>query len=296
MATQGKHILNTPFSSEQACVTYLFRKRWPWGFKCPFCGSLQQEIAPAYVVVCRYCRKQTSITAHTLMHGSKKCLVAWMRVVWQFCFQKEGLSARELQRLMELSCYQTAWSWLQKIRCGAALAESAPCRGVVIFDLAPLSVAVSSAKAVPDIGMALEMSYAKNARVRLAAINPSSPKTITTVINKLIEENATLLIREREWLSSDCLIAPDLQGQPTPEQLERVKFLLQKVVSWLNSVYRGAIDPGHLQGYLDEFSFRHNTASWPDHLAVMDHLVTGLVSTEGRRPKAEQLDITGGRS
>ncbi|MFN2356095.1 MAG: transposase, partial [Desulfopila sp.] len=71
---------NTPFSTEHACVTYLFQKRWPWGFKCPFCQRVQKDMAPAYTVVCRYCRKQTSITAHTLMHGSKKNLVAWMRV------------------------------------------------------------------------------------------------------------------------------------------------------------------------------------------------------------------------
>jgi hypothetical protein len=91
-------------------------------------------------VVCRYCRKQTSITAHTLMHGSKKNLVAWMRVASQFCFHDQGISARELQRLMKLSCYQTAWNWLQKMRRGAALAESTPCRGTVLFDIIPLQI------------------------------------------------------------------------------------------------------------------------------------------------------------
>jgi hypothetical protein len=296
MTVPEKHLLCTPFSSEQTCVAYLFRKRWPWGFKCPFCGSVQQEIAPAYTVVCRYCRKQTSITAHTLMHGSKKSLVAWMRVAWQFCSQHDGISARELQRLMELSCYQTAWSWLQKIRQGAALAESAPCRDIVLFDLASLPLTASSLKTAPDIGMALELSNSGNARVRLTALESSSPRAITAAANNLVEKNATLLIKNRQWLSSECRIASDLWGQPTREQLERGHLLLEKTVSWLNTVYRKAITPCHLQGYLDEFCFRYNTASWPDHLTIMDHLLTGLVSTARKTGRTEQPASIGGIS
>jgi len=71
--------LNSRFANEHACVTYLFRRRWPLGFRCPFCGAVQKETAPAYTVVCRYCRKQTSITAQTIMHGSKMDLVAWLQ-------------------------------------------------------------------------------------------------------------------------------------------------------------------------------------------------------------------------
>lgn len=300
MPASGTHFFCTPFTSENACVTYLFQKRWPNGFKCPFCDAVQQEIAPAYVVVCRYCRKQTSITAHTLMHGSKKSLVAWIRVAWQFCLQNEGISARELQRLMELSCYQTAWSWLQKIRRGAALAESAPCSGIVLFDLAPLPVTASPGKRAPDIAMALEINVSKGndggvRRVRLLALTSRSPEVITAVINNLVAKKSTLLISNRQWLSSGCRITPDLRGQATGEQLERGRLLLQETVSWLNGVYRGAIDPNHLQGYLDEFCFRHNTATWPDRLAVLNHLLTGLISTTGESAHVNRTFISGGK-
>jgi hypothetical protein len=287
----GTSFSGTPFSSEQACVVYLFRKRWPRGFKCPFCGTVQQEIAPAYAVVCRYCRKQISITAHTLMHGSKKSLVAWMRVSWKFCSQ--GISARELQRLMELSCYQTAWSWLQKIRCGAALAESAPCGDIVLFDLLPLPTAAFFPKTVTSIGMALELSHSSPKRVRLIVLQTSSSRVITAAVNQLVEKRATLLIRNRQWLSDECQVASELCGQPTGEQLERGHFLLDQAVSWLNTVYRKAVNPCHLQGYLDEFCFRHNTASWPDPFTILDHLLTGLLSTVGEPYRAKRSTITG---
>ena len=72
------------------------------------------------------------------------------------------------------------------------------------------------------------------------------------------------------------------------EQLEQIRLLLQKATTWLNTVYRGSIDPRHLQGYLDEFCFRYNTASWPDQLAVLDHLLTGLVSTGGKKTRIDR--------
>ncbi len=280
--------LEKSFASEQACVAYFFKKRWPSGFKCPFCGAVQPQIAAAYVVVCRYCRKQTSITAHTLMHGSKKNLVAWSRVASQFCLQNDGLSARKLQRLMELSCYQTAWSWLQKIRQGAALAECSPCKGLVIFDFITLPVRESYTTTAPHIGMALELNHSHNARARLAVLDPVSPEKITRAINTMVAEHSTLLVRYRHWLDDNCIISPDLRGKPTKEQTMRCHHLLQKVLSWLSTVYRGAINPVHLQGYLDEFGFRHNTAFMGDHLAILDHLLTGLVSTVAQKNRPKQ--------
>lgn len=281
---------NTPFSTEHACVTYLFQKRWPWGFKCPFCQRVQKDMAPAYTVVCRYCRKQTSITAHTLMHGSKKNLVAWMRVASQFCFHEQGISARELQRLMELSCYQTAWSWMQKIRHGAALAESAPCRDTVLFDVIPLQIAAAGEKKTRQIAMALEMEHAKaeSIRVRLAVIDSTSPDQVTEAIENLVQQDTILFLPDHYRMAINHLDERYQLAAPTAEQLIRGQLLLEETSKWLDRLYCGAIDSCYLQSYLDEFYFRHNTASWPDRLAVLDHLLTGLITPVGDMAKLSQ--------
>ena len=288
-----KQNINTLFSSEQACVFYLFKKRWPWGFVCPFCGIEQKDMAPAYTVVCRYCRKQTSITANTLMHGTKKSLVAWMKISWQFCFRDKGISAREVQRLMELASYQTAWRWLQKIRIGAALAESAPCRGSVLFDCTSLPVSQSSGQPGSDIGIALELNQARdnNGRVKFGVLSSQSPETIGVTISNLVLRNATLLLRDQNWLSKSNLKDQYPCKQATREQLKLAQLLIQETIDWLNSTYRGAIDTSYLPTYLAEFSFHHNTASWPDRMAVLDHLLTGLVSSIDKksiRPKKDR--------
>lgn len=281
---------NTPFSTEHACVTYLFQKRWPWGFKCPFCQRVQKDMAPAYTVVCRYCRKQTSITAHTLMHGSKKNLVAWMRVASQFCFHEQGISARELQRLMELSCYQTAWSWLQKIRHGAALAESAPCRDTVLFDVIPLRIAAAGEKKTRDIAMALEMEHARaeSIRVRLTVLDTTSPEQVTAAIESLVQQDTSLLLPDDFRMQVNALNGRYHVAAPTAEQLTQGQLLLQETASWLDRLYCGAIDSCYLQSYLDEFCFRHNTVAWPDRLAVLDHLLSGLITPADDMTKTSQ--------
>jgi len=215
------------------------------------------------------------------MHGSKKSLVAWMRVASQFCFHDQGISARELQRLMELSCYQTAWSWLQKIRRGAALAESDPCSGTVLFDIIPLYISTLPEKKPLNIGMALELAQdqQKAARVRLSVLDKDSPEEVTATVNTLIQKDSILLIRDRQWMKLNAFREPYRPVSPTPKQLAGGYLLMQETTDWLDRLYRGAIDTIYLQSYLDEFCFRHNTASWPDRLAVLDHLLTGLITS-----------------
>ncbi len=282
MIVTQQNTLCPPLASDRACVSYLFRKKWPQGFKCSFCGSLQKEMPPACAVVCRYCRKQNSITAHTLMHGSKKSLVAWMLVAWQFCLREQGISAKELQRLMELSCYQTAWSWLQKVRQAAALAESGKCQGTILFCRYPLSIATAQKTPVCEIALALELEqFGKSddpGRVRFVVLKATENEIGLIPFNSMIERGSLVLVRDLNLLSPSILQSYSCM-QVTDKQEAKGKFLFEEMEIWLNRVYRRAIDVGHLQSYLDEFGFRYNTSSWPDHFTVFDHLVTGLVAS-----------------
>jgi len=136
------------------------------------------------------------------------------------------------------------------------------------------------------ICMALELGNPSRTRVRFAVLDAVSCGEMTAAVNRLVAANTTLLLPDHLWLSTDCRVGPELWGQPTKEQRKRGRRLLQQTVSRFTSVYRKAVSPGYLQDYLDEFSFRHNTASWPDRQTVLDHLLTGLMTTvqkNGRR-------------
>ena len=61
------------FADEAACASWLSAARWPEGFRCPACGHDRAwELgAKAWTYECAKCRRQTSVTAGTVMHGSK---------------------------------------------------------------------------------------------------------------------------------------------------------------------------------------------------------------------------------
>ena len=65
---------------------------------------------------CRACRKQTSLTAGTIFEGTRKPLRMWFLAMWFVTSQKNGVSALGLQRELGLGSYETAWTWLHKLR------------------------------------------------------------------------------------------------------------------------------------------------------------------------------------
>ncbi|MBA3006633.1 MAG: IS1595 family transposase [Proteobacteria bacterium] len=104
------------FSNETACVAYLLRLRWPRGFVCPSCGVAKGWLTARQQIRCAGCQRQISITAVTIFEGTRKPLRIWFLAVWYVTNQKFGGNALGLQRILGLGSYQTAWSWLHKLR------------------------------------------------------------------------------------------------------------------------------------------------------------------------------------
>ncbi len=67
-------------------------------------------------MICHACRYQAAVTAGTIFEGTRKPLAMWFRAMWYLTAQKNGASALGLQRVLGLGQYQTAWTWLHKLR------------------------------------------------------------------------------------------------------------------------------------------------------------------------------------
>ena len=66
------------FATQEACREYLFASRWPDGLVCPGCGGERSGgETRRHLWVCTACRQQTSVTAGTVMHGTRTPLRAW---------------------------------------------------------------------------------------------------------------------------------------------------------------------------------------------------------------------------
>jgi hypothetical protein len=56
------------------------------------------------------------VIAGTVFQDIRKPLIMWFRAVWYVTSQKNGASVLGIQRVMGLGSYQTAWTWLHKLR------------------------------------------------------------------------------------------------------------------------------------------------------------------------------------
>src|SRR5215469_9614320 len=108
--------LETRFGTEQACRDYLMTLRWPEGFVCPRCNTQSAWGTSRNLQVCTKCQYQGSVTAGTIFQDTRKPLTLWFRAIWWVTAQKHGTSALDLQRVLGLRSYVTAWTWLHKLR------------------------------------------------------------------------------------------------------------------------------------------------------------------------------------
>ena len=124
------------YSDETRCAALL--RRWKYGdsgFRCPRCDARRAWFLPSRRLdECTSCHLQVSLTAGTVMHGTRKPLRLWFLAMYLFVSSKQGISALELQRELELGCYETAWTWLHKLRNAIAMRTTAPLRDAVEID------------------------------------------------------------------------------------------------------------------------------------------------------------------
>ena len=95
----------------------MFQARWPGGFRCTACGHERAWAHKARLIYeCAVCGKQHSLLAGTIFEQTKTGLATWFLAIYLVTSSKGGISAMELKRQMGFGSYQTAWTWLHKIR------------------------------------------------------------------------------------------------------------------------------------------------------------------------------------
>jgi ISXO2-like transposase domain/Transposase zinc-ribbon domain len=105
------------FGTDEQCREYLFKARWPNGFRCAACGHDDAYALRTKIVYERVaCRKQRSLLAGTIFEQTKTSLTKWFLAIHLVTSSKGGIAATELRRQLGLGSYGTAWTWLHKLR------------------------------------------------------------------------------------------------------------------------------------------------------------------------------------
>lgn len=260
------------FPDEAGCAAYLEAARWPSGFVCPSCGGVRGWAleAKAWTHECAECGKQTSVTAGTVMHGSKLPLTAWFWGAYLMATHSNGISATQLQKQLGLGSYKSAWLLAAKLRRAMVAPGRAPLAGLVEVD--ETEIPCRSKDDPPSGGRgrsrqgkilvvgAVEVTNEGLGRIRLAEIAGFSAEKLHPFIKANIKDGTTA--KTDGWTGYPG--APGVFHEPHvigPMAAHIVLPWIHRVFSnlktWALGVYHGLRRP-HVQAYLDEFVFRFN--------------------------------------
>jgi len=257
------------FNTEQDCIDYLIAMRWPHGFGCPVCGSVRSWKKSKGRFECIDCHMETTVTNGTIFHKSTKPLLIWFRAIWWMVAQKNGVSAKGLQKILGLGSYQTAWSWLHKFRRLMVLSGRIKLQGVVEVDEVLVGGKTSGkrgrgAEGKSLIAVAVEVKGRKTGRVRLTKISDASSNSLNTFIEDNIEPSSTIITDG--WPSYNELnkkgYKHKVQKATVKDEDEEVLPNVHRIASllkrWLLGTHQSYLNKNKLEYYLDEYVFRYN--------------------------------------
>lgn len=215
------------------------------------------------------CRGETTVTSGTIFHKSKLPLTIIFRAMWWIVAQKNGVSAKGLQRILGIGSYETAWTWLHKFRRIMIISNREKLSGTLEVDETlvggkKVGKRGRGAEGKSLVLVALEMKKYGTGRVRLAIVPDGSRKSINPFIRENIAKESTLTtdgwsgyvdinkMGYKHEISKDTILAEEEEILPN---VHRIASLLKR---WLLGTHQSYVAKNHLQYYLDEFVFRHN--------------------------------------
>lgn len=292
------------FADEAACRAYILRLRWPNGFRCPRCES---ESAPWLTgrgyLHCRECEGEVSVTASTVFERTRTPLRKWFLMMWFVMSQKHGASALGLQRVLGLGSYQTAWTWLHKLRRAMVRHGRDRLSGHIEVDETYIGGEEEGTrgrrterKAI--VAIAVEVHFPKGfGRIRMRRIPDVSAASLTPFVCEMVEAGST--IHTDGWKGYNELAKVGYErmttvlaatGDPASVAMPAVHRVASLLKRWLLGTHQGAVRNQHLDYYLDEFTFRFNRRTSRSRGMLFYRLMQQAVTTLPTRYR----DLIGG--
>jgi transposase-like protein len=106
------------FPDEEAARSYFERNRWPTEISCPHCGSLSvatiknQKPMPYR---CRDCRQHFSVRTGTVLAESRLPLQKWLMAIYMMTTARKGIPSTQMARELGIT-QKSAWFLAQRIR------------------------------------------------------------------------------------------------------------------------------------------------------------------------------------
>ena len=261
------------FPDDAACAGHLARRRWPNGFVCPGCGGAKGWAlkTKAFTWECAACRRQTSVTAGTIMHASHLPLKVWFTAIHILTSHSNGVSALQLQAQLGLGSYKSGWLLLQKLRRAMVDPGRVLLEGVVEIDETeiplrgkddpPAGGRGRSRQGKMFVAAAVELSPDGHPRrIRLAPIADFSAATLRPFVAAVAAPGARVVTDGWSGYAglADYAHEPKVVGTMAAHVVLRwTHRVFSNLKRWGLGTFHG-LRRQHLKRHLDEFVFRWN--------------------------------------
>jgi transposase-like protein len=259
------------FRDDAGCREYIRHLRWPEGFVCPHCEGIGEPwMMSDGLLRCRSCHGRTSLTAGTVFQDTRKPLRMWFLAMWFVTSQKNGVSALGLQRVLGLGSYETAWTWLHKLRRAMVRPGRDRLTGIVEVDETyvggpeeGMRGRETETKAI--VAVAAEKSGRGIGRIRLRHVIDVSGDSLLRFVKEAVTRGS--VVQTDGWGGYSGLAKAGYEHQVivinsgtelAHEVMPRVHMVTSLLKRWLIGTHQGGIQHQHLDYYLDEFTFRFN--------------------------------------
>ncbi|WP_439476003.1 IS1595 family transposase [Brevundimonas sp.] len=262
--------------------------RWPNGRVCPHCGVvgddrstlLQGKAHRKGLYRCGDCGEQFTATIGTVYEDSKVPLNKWLLAMHLMCASKKGVSALQLQRELALGSYRTAWFMAHRIREAMIDTSDTPLGGegkVVEADETYYGRPAISPTLRTNGTPFLKAKRARQSRPVVALVERGGKAKVFHVavadkktVSKIVRDNvhpATRLHTDESRLytgSADVFASHETvkhsageyaRGDVNTNSAEGFFGVFKK---GMKGVYQHCSEK-HLNRYVTEFGFRHNT-------------------------------------
>lgn len=106
------------FADPAVCVEFVAAMRWPQGVVCPHCGEKRVSYLKSrriWKCMSKDCHKQFSVKTQSVFEDSPIPLDKWLVAVWMVVNCKNGISSYEIARDLKVT-QKSAWFMLHRIR------------------------------------------------------------------------------------------------------------------------------------------------------------------------------------
>jgi transposase-like protein len=213
--------------------------------------------------------------------------------MWFVTSQKDGASALGLKRVLGLGSYQTAWTWLHKLRRAMVRPGRDRLSGQVEVDETYVGGSATGGKRGRGserkeiVAIALEVLSPKGfGRVRMRRVPDVSGSSLVPFVCQAVEQGSEIWtdgwggyneLSEQGYKHKRTILSST--GDPAHVTMPGVHRVAALVKRWLLSTHQGSVSGKHLDYYLDEFTFRFNRRTSRSRGMLFHRLMQQAVAT-----------------